>query len=68
MTSHKIRIYSANRGHTLLNGLANAKIAKSHILLFLFDSLRPSQCRDASSWVEPVLSMDKCVLLKDTTQ
>ena len=22
-------------------------------------------CRDGSSWVEPVLSMDKCVLLKD---
>ena len=25
-------------------------------------------CRDRSSWVEPVLSKDKCVLLKDTTQ
>ena len=25
-------------------------------------------CRDGSSWVEPVLSKDKCVLLKDTTQ
>ena len=25
-------------------------------------------CRDGSSWVEPVLSQDKCVLLKDTTQ
>ena len=25
-------------------------------------------CRDSSSWVEPVLSKDKCVLLKDTTQ
>ena len=23
---------------------------------------------DGSSWVEPVLSKDKCVLLKDTTQ
>ena len=32
--------------------------------------LRPSQqffhlCRDGSSWVEPVLSKDKCVLLKE---
>ena len=25
-------------------------------------------CQDGSSWVEPVLSNDKCVLLKDTTQ
>ena len=25
-------------------------------------------CWDGSSWVEPVLSRDKCVLLKDTTQ
>ena len=25
-------------------------------------------CRNRSSWVEPVLSKDKCVLLKDTTQ
>ena len=25
-------------------------------------------CRDRSSWVEAVLSKDKCVLLKDTTQ
>ena len=25
-------------------------------------------CLDGSSWVEPVLSKDKCVLLKDTTQ
>ena len=25
-------------------------------------------CQDGSSWVEPVLSKDKCVLLKDTTQ
>ena len=25
-------------------------------------------CRDGSSWVEPVLSYDECVLLKDTTQ
>ena len=25
-------------------------------------------CRDGSSWVEPILSKDKCVLLDDTTQ
>ena len=24
--------------------------------------------RDGSSWAEPVLNKDKCVLLKDTTQ
>ena len=24
-------------------------------------------CRDKSSWVEPVLSKDKCALLEDTT-
>ena len=38
------------------------------ILLDLFD-LTPSTVfqlkRDGSSWVEPVLSQDKCVLLKD---
>ena len=40
-----------------------------------FDSLRPSQqssvtelSRDGSSWVEQVLSKDKCVLLKDKRQ
>ena len=44
-----------------------------HILAFmfvLFDSLRPIQqffifFRDGSSWAEPELSKDKCVLLKD---
>ena len=41
--------------------------------LFCFDSLRRSQhffhlCGDGSSRVETVLSKDKCVLLKDTTQ
>ena len=25
-------------------------------------------CRDRSSWVEPALSLDQCVLLKDTSQ
>ena len=25
-------------------------------------------CQDVSSWVEPVLSLDYCVLLKDTIQ
>ena len=25
-------------------------------------------CQDGSSWAEPVLSKDKCVLLKDTTK
>ena len=41
-------------------------------LFIWFDSLHPSQqfqlCRDGSSLVEPVLSKDKCVLLKDTSQ
>ena len=48
---------------------------KCHLLIFKrkrylfvsFDSLHPSQRQDGSSWVEPVLSKDKCVLLKDTT-
>ena len=42
-------------------------------LFIWFYSLRPSQqffqlCLDGSFWVEPVLSKDKCVWLKDTTQ
>ena len=42
-----------------------------HFVLFLFDLILyvPSTIfqlhRDGSSWVEPVLSYDKCVLLKD---
>ena len=42
---------------------------KGLCLFVWFDSLRPlnnlSVMRDGSSWVEPVLSKDKCVLLKD---
>ena len=34
----------------------------------LYQSTMFQVCRDWSSWVEPVLSKDKCVLLKDTTQ
>ena len=42
-------------------------------IIFLFDLIMsPSTtfqlCRDKSSWVEPVLSKDKYVLLKDTAQ
>ena len=40
-------------------------------LFVLFDSLHPSQqffSLFRSSWVEPELSKDKCVLFKDTTQ
>ena len=33
-----------------------------------YSDTRSSPSRDGSSWVEPVLSLDKCVLLKDTTQ
>ena len=38
------------------------------IWFFTFQSTIFQLCRDATSWVEPVLSKDKCVLLKDTTQ
>ena len=50
------------------------KVTTLYIFLFVsFDSICPSQqffqlCQDGSSWVEPVLSKNKCVLLKDTTQ
>ena len=42
-------------------------------LFVLFVSLRPSQhlfqlCRDGSSWVEPVLSKDLCVLVNGILQ
>ena len=33
-----------------------------------FLDLKVNGSPDGSSWVEPVLSKDKCVLLKDTTQ
>ena len=42
------------------------------ILFCVFDMIFTSKstifhfCRDESSWVEPVLSNDQCVLLKDT--
>ena len=39
------------------------------LILFLTSQSTIFQlCRDGSSWVEPVLSYDKCVLLKDRTQ
>ena len=38
------------------------------ILFFTPQSTIFQLCRYRSSWVEPVLSKDKCVLLKDTTQ
>ena len=43
-------------------------------LFCLFDLILKSQstilqlCWDGSPWIEPVLSKDKCVLLKDITQ
>ena len=42
------------------------------VLFDCFDSYRPIQhfiqlCRDVSSWVEPVLSRNNCILLNDTT-
>ena len=36
--------------------------------LYHWATALPQLCRDRSSWVEPVLSKDKCVLLKDITQ
>ena len=38
------------------------------LLIFYFPSTIFQSCRDMSSWVEPVLSLDWCVLLKDTRQ
>ena len=50
-------------------------VAESNALVVcLFDLILKSKSiifqllRDGSSWVEPVLSRVKCVLLKDTTQ
>ena len=37
-------------------------------LIFTSQSTIFQLCRDGSSWDEPVLSKDKCVLLKETTQ
>ena len=50
--------------------VVNSLISHPYACLFVwFDSLRPINNlqlnRDGSSWVEPVLSEDKCVLLKD---
>ena len=46
----------------------DSKISKDHCLFVELDSLRSIKNlqlnRDGSSWVEPVLSLDKCVLLK----
>ena len=48
------------------------KVYNCMSIFFLLDSLCPSQqcfsCQDGSSWVEPVLSRDLYVLLKDTIQ
>ena len=38
------------------------------LLIFMSLSTIFQLCRDGSSWDEQVLSKDKCVLLKDTTQ
>ena len=54
--------------------IMEANMQRVELYLDLFDLILyiPSTifqlCRDGSSWVEPVLSQDKCVLLKDTTQ
>ena len=56
------------RGHRLKFPNKNKNFLR--IYFVWFDSLLPSQklCQDGSFWVEPVLSKDLCVLLKDTTQ
>ena len=44
---------------------------KTKLFLFLFFTSQSTifqLCRDESSWVEPVLSKDQCVLLKDKRQ
>ena len=38
------------------------------IWFFTSQSKKFQLCQDGPSWVEPVLSKDKCILLKDTTQ
>ena len=38
-----------------------------YLILYNFQQFFMQLCPDGSSWVEPVLSNDKCVLLKDTT-
>ena len=59
-------IWLAARSAIKLDLMASSLIC----LIWLFTSqLNNFQlCQDRSSWVEPVLSKDKCVLLKDTTQ
>ena len=44
-------------------------LSKTFCLISFFTSKSTifQLCRDRSSWVEPVLSKDKCVLLKDTS-
>ena len=55
----------------ILSNTQNIGINHIFLLLYLFDLILnvPSTIfhlnRDGSSWVEPVLSWDKCVLLKD---
>ena len=39
-----------------------------NLILYVPSTIFQLLCRDRSSWVEPVLSYDECVLLKDTTQ
>ena len=45
-----------------------ARIVCLFDLILYVQSIVYQLCRDESSWVEPVLTKDKCVLLKDTTK
>ena len=64
-------VFSINHSFTsrVGNRVDPYKLAFVCLFVCLFDSLRPlknlSVMREGSSWVEPVLSKDKCVLLKD---
>ena len=66
---NQIKIKQTNK--TTIHQLSVKVQINSHVNLFLFDLILyvPSTIfqlnSDGSSWVEPVLSLDKCVLLKD---
>ena len=48
--------------------ISNLRFSFCFIWFFTSQSTIFQLCRNGSSWVEPPLSKDKCVLLKDTTQ
>ena len=66
-----ILILCENMGSCFLNeNLQHQYFIKMFCLIWFFTSQSTiyQLYRDESSWVEPILSKDKCVLLQDTTQ